>query len=113
MKTPRDAIRLVNSVALRYSEVEGEVKCPDYVAINALNVFCPLAYDVVVNNKDKFTFLGEDVIEPGARMDELKGFHGTWFTEIPKRDRSRVRALISVMFPALAGIMEALDNESA
>ncbi|MBN2208800.1 MAG: KAP family NTPase [Candidatus Coatesbacteria bacterium] len=111
INTPRDIIRLVNSVMLFYQEVRGEVKCPDYVAVKALNVFCPMAHDVVANNKEMFAFLKEDTLEPGIRMDELKRFHKPWLGRVDERDRTRVRRLISVMFPKLGAIMEGLSNE--
>jgi len=106
INTPRDIMRLVNSVMLFYQKVQDEVKCPDYVALNALNVFCPSVYEVIENNKEMFAFLPEDDLKPGIRMDELKRFHRTWLGRVDERDGKRVARLISVMFPKLGAIME-------
>ena len=111
INTPRDILRLVNSVALFYRDMQGEVKCTDYVALKALNVFCPSVYEVVEKNKDMFAFLEEDRLEPGTRVDELKRFHKTWLDLVPEKDRTRVRRLVSVMFPKLAPVLEAIDIE--
>ena len=111
INTPRDILRLVNSVALFYRDVQWEVKCPDYVALKALNVFCPSTYEVVEKNKDMFAFLEEDRLEPGGRMERLKRFHKGWLKRVPEKDRARVQRLVSVMFPKLAPVLEAIDIE--
>ena len=45
--TPRDIIRLTNTLSVTYPAVKGEVNPVDFIAVETLRVFCPLAYDII------------------------------------------------------------------
>src|SRR5262249_44031352 len=45
MNTPRDIVRLTNSLRVTYGAVRGEVNVADFIALEALRVFVPTVYD--------------------------------------------------------------------
>jgi len=54
LTTPRDATRLLNALRFTYPSVKTEVNLADFVAIEALRVFCPSVYELVRTNQEKF-----------------------------------------------------------
>ncbi|PJF29933.1 MAG: hypothetical protein CUN52_05840 [Phototrophicales bacterium] len=51
IKTPRDVLRLINTLSVTFPAVKEVVYPPDFVAIEALRVFMPEAYEVIRRNK--------------------------------------------------------------
>jgi predicted KAP-like P-loop ATPase len=44
VRKPRDIVRLVNALTVTFPAVKGEVNVVDFVALETLRVFCPVAY---------------------------------------------------------------------
>ena len=53
--TPRDIIRLTNTLSVTYPAVKGEVNPVDFIGVESLRVFCNPAYEMMRTNIDKFT----------------------------------------------------------
>ncbi len=51
IKIPRDVLRLINTLSVTFPAVKEVVYPPDFVAIEALRVFMPDAYEVIRRNK--------------------------------------------------------------
>lgn len=51
---PRDIVRIVNALSVTYPAVAGEVNPVDYVALEFLRLFEPLAYQVIRDNREMF-----------------------------------------------------------
>jgi len=51
INTPRDVLRLTNTLTVTFPAVKGMVYPPDFVTIEALRVFVPDAYEVIRRNK--------------------------------------------------------------
>lgn len=56
IKTPRDIVRLTNTLRVTYPVVKGEVNAADFLAIEVLRVFYPSVYDIVRKNSGAFTW---------------------------------------------------------
>lgn len=54
IRTPRDVIRLTNTLAVTYPPLRGEVNAVDFVGIETLRVFAPEVYDVIRRNTIAF-----------------------------------------------------------
>lgn len=57
MDTPRDIVRLTNSLRVTYGAVRGEVNVVDFVALEGLRVFEPQVYDSIRVRPDMFGVL--------------------------------------------------------
>lgn len=97
LTSPRAVNRLVNTFRVTYPAVRGEVNLADFVAIETLRVFCPLAYSTIRSNKSEFTTIETD----GKAQKE---FHDTWLSSLPERDRTTVKTVLMRIFPQLESI---------
>jgi len=94
--TPRDIIRLTNTLSVTYHAVKGEVNPVDFIAVETLRVFCPLAYDIIRKNRHAFAGHADT-----TDVDGLESFHNEWIEEVQKEDREPVKRLLMRIFPKL------------
>ncbi|MGQ0728479.1 KAP family P-loop NTPase fold protein [Acidovorax sp.] len=92
---PRDIVRVINTLAVTYPPVAGEVNPVDYIALEFLRVFQPLAYSTIRDNKEMFA----GVLAREGAQDRVKAFHQSWLASLNERDRAAVTALVKRMFP--------------
>lgn len=102
--TPRDVIRFTNTLYVTYAAVKGEVNLPDFVAVEALRIFCPQIYSVIRDNKDAFTGHSGRSGLLGRTAAELKPFHDTWLETVSEGDRDAVQHLAKALFPKLEAV---------
>ena len=105
--TPRDALRLANSVAAFYEHVRDEAIVSDYLAACALNVFCPLAFDLAARCPERF-----EATRPveGRVKTELIAFHSHWLQSVREKDGERLVKLLSEMYPHLQSVFEEIEH---
>lgn len=96
IRKPRDIIRLINALAVTYPPVAGEVNPVDYIALEFIRVFHPVAYGTIRDNKEMFAGV---IGHTGPARDTVKEFHQKWLGELDERDRSSVQALMERVFP--------------
>jgi predicted KAP-like P-loop ATPase len=101
IRTPRDVVRLTNTLAVTHSSVEGEVNLADFVAIETLRVFCPSFYDIVRRNPELFAGSAGSLDRPFGTTKGLKASYDSWFETTSEQDRSVVSQLILKLFPKL------------
>jgi len=111
IKTPRDVLRLTNSVAISYRYVQSERKCAEYVGFKTLSAFCPLVYRVVEDNQDMFAEPRNQDFQDQSKREAIVRFHKMWLKEIDEKKRKRVVGLLTVMFPVLESIFKGIDLE--
>jgi predicted KAP-like P-loop ATPase len=103
--TPRDIVRLTNTLRVTYPAVKGEVNAADFIAIEALRVFSPLVYDIVRKNSAAFTGRVDTAESFMLSMEEnFKTFHNSWLSQVQEKDRAAIRLLITRLFPRLRGV---------
>jgi predicted KAP-like P-loop ATPase len=102
LSTPRKVNLLTNTLIVTYPAVRGEVNSVDFIGIETLRIFCPEAYNMVRTYPDKFNGL-EWV---SHRIEQLRTFHLSWFSNIPEEDREAVKGLLSELFPKLQSVWE-------
>lgn len=99
--TPRDIVRLTNTLSITYPAVQGEVNAVDFIAIEVLRVFCHLAYDMIRKNPDEFAGHSDSGTSLHQRDTELNAFHEAWITQVLEVDREPVKKLLTRLFPKL------------
>lgn len=102
--TPRDVVRLANTLGITYPAVKGEVNPVDFIAIETLRVSCPPAYDAIRKNPEAFTGSSGSggLLEP--RAEDQGSLHEAWLSEVPEERREAVRRLIVHLFPKLEAV---------
>lgn len=100
---PRDIVRLVNALTVTYPAIKGEVNIVDFVALETLRVFSPVAYDVVRSNPEQFLSSVADRWGIEDTRAALRTYHDTWLETLGK-DRPRVQALLTRLFPRLESL---------
>jgi predicted KAP-like P-loop ATPase len=103
LKTPRHVIRLINALSLTLPPIIKEVNIADFVALETLRLFCPLAYDTIRREKDYFikTFKG---LGAGKTEEERrKQFHQGWLSQIDEMKREIVSNMVGTLFPEWGG----------
>jgi predicted KAP-like P-loop ATPase len=101
---PRDVVRFTNALSVTYPGVRGEVHAVDFMALEALRVFCPSAYDVVRTNPTKFAGALPSGDWGKSLRDEERQFHDAWLASIAQSHRASVRNTLFRLFPRLSGI---------
>ncbi|MEQ6360495.1 P-loop NTPase fold protein [Thermoanaerobacter thermohydrosulfuricus] len=104
--TIRDVKRLINALKLTYPSVKGEVNAVDFVAVEALRVFCPKVYYEIRSNPDMFYGSTYSFIQNST--DVLKQFYEKWLTslEIPENLKENVKSLLMRLFPKLEKVFK-------
>jgi len=105
--TPRNIVRLINTLRVTYPIVKGEVNAVDFIAIETLRVFCPLIYDIIRHNHELFIgYMGYLTSSSFFAAEERKGFHNSWIQQVNEKDVRAVQSLLIEMFPTLKAVME-------
>lgn len=103
--TPRDAIRLANTLFVTYPSLRKEVNAVDFIAIETLRVFAPSVYEIIRNNPDSFAGHTSDTVLEGKREDELRAFHDSWMKQGDYRDKEKpIKQLVSRLFPKVQAV---------
>ena len=101
ISTPRDIVRLTNSLRVTYPAVQGEVDPVDFIAIETLRVFCPTAYEAVRSMPHEFA----GTISSSDRksiFEESKPIHDSWIEQLPEHQQEPVKRLLKRIFPKFA-----------
>lgn len=96
IRKPRDIIRLINTLAVTYPPVAGEVNPVDYIALESIRVFQPVAYGTIRDNKEMFIGV---IGHADPARNTVQEFHKKWLGELDERNRSSVQALMERLFP--------------
>ncbi|WP_081723087.1 KAP family NTPase [Thermoanaerobacter thermocopriae] len=107
--TIRDVKRLINALKLTYPSVKGEVNAVDFIAVEALRIFCPKVYHIIRSNPDMFCGSTYSSVQNSA--DSLKQFHENWLTslEIPENFKKNVQKLLIRLFPKLEKVFSSVS----
>ena len=102
LTTPRHIIRLMNSLTVTFSMVDGEVNPIDFIAIETLRLFCPDIYDLIRKNKHEFVSNSISGNLPGSEAQS--GFHSAWLGQVPLQNQSATKRIVQGLFPSLNSV---------
>jgi predicted KAP-like P-loop ATPase len=100
INTPRDIVRLINGLSITYPPVKGEVNPIDFIAIESIRIFLPIAYEIVRKNPEYFA----GYIEMGpysSGRGSIDAFHENWIKQLPEKDREPIKQLLKRLFPKI------------
>lgn len=106
LETPRDVVRFANTLTVTFPAVAGEVNPADFIAVEALRMFCPAAYETIRANPDMFTgHVAGEFRRPGR--DELLRFHDAWLGRLREKglpSEESIKAVLQRLFPKLQSV---------
>lgn len=103
LKTPRDVIRLANTLSITITPIKSDVFLPDFVSLEALRVFRPAVYRAIRQNKSAILNAGEN-----DRYDQ-RDARSTQYTSMllgsePEEDHGQLREALMRLFPQLQNV---------
>jgi len=105
ISTPRDVVRLTNTLSVTYPHVKGEVNPVDFIAVEALRVFRSAVYDIIRKNRDEFAgYLDGGWPNPVATTETARSFHSSWMDQLPAEEQEAIKALLKHLFPKLESL---------
>jgi predicted KAP-like P-loop ATPase len=103
IRTPRDIVRLTNTLSITFPAVKGEVNPVDFIAIEVLRIFLPIVYEVIRRNgRYFFGHSGNDGLRHDT--DALKAFHEKWLESVPVELQEVVKDLLKRLFPKIEAV---------
>ncbi|MDN7917342.1 KAP family P-loop NTPase fold protein [Burkholderia gladioli] len=100
IKTPRDALRIINSILVIYPGLQGEVNIVDFVAIECIRILTPMLYTTIRDNKKNFVDLTPDTGPDGRE----RAFHENWLNSVAPEQQETIKKLIGRIFPRTQAI---------
>ena len=94
--TPRDLVRLSNSMAVSWPAVSGEVNIEDYVALETMKLFEPKLYNAVRLNKGLVCGSESGYNNKNKQEQELEAF----LDRLPENRRERAKIVLKRLFPS-------------
>jgi len=104
LKTPRDVVRLTNTLSITYPPVAGEVHYCDFIAIESIRVFEPEVYDFIRRNKDLFSGVASDSVNSQVERDSNKELLQELILKSTSITSSDIKTLLERMFPKVESI---------
>ena len=104
VSTPRDVVRLLNTLKVTYPAVDGEVNIADFIAMESIRVFHPSVYDHVRKNRDQFAGAIGPYADSARATDRLREFHKRWMSEVGISVDSTIIKLLGHLFPKLENL---------
>lgn len=102
IRTPRDVVRLINTLSVTYAAVVGEVNPVDFIAIESIRVFLPSVYAAIRDNEEKF--VGYRPVDEHNEKQAAIAFHDAWLSTVPDELRASIKDLVRRLFPKLESI---------
>jgi len=100
IKTPRDVLRILNSLRVTWPAVKGEVHPADFLCIETLRIQRSELYRTLRSNEGRLTGT-EEGTSPMAEEPSRKQYDGIFLEQEPPSERERLRRGLMRLFPAL------------
>lgn len=103
VKKPRDIVRILNAISVVYPSLAGEVNPVDFIALEFLRIFEPVAYGTIRDGKDFFC-------GPATQVDYKKAaekaYFEKWRDSLPEGSREWLTSLVGRLFPKVAHVLQ-------
>ncbi|MDP9812617.1 putative KAP-like P-loop ATPase [Rhizobium tibeticum] len=102
IRTPRDVVRLSNTIKVSWPAVKENVDRADFLAIESLRLFVPEVHQAIRNHGNMLVGLQTD---RNHNQQELKAeYESTFLDALPSRRREQVKIALRRLFPRLDSI---------
>lgn len=110
LKTMRDVKRLLNTLAVDYPLVRGEVNPQDFIALETIRTFVPSLYYTIRANPEMFAGHSDISLIAVSGCEKLRAFHQQLLNSLPEQDREYLKNILRRLFPKLEGIEGIFGN---
>jgi predicted KAP-like P-loop ATPase len=111
ISTPRDIVRLTNTLSITYPLVKGEVNPIDFIALESIKIFCPIVYSSISNESRMFIgVIDESGFRGTPSLEDHKSFLNLLFEKVDDKIKEPIKRLLNLMFPKLQKIYS--DNKN-
>ncbi|NIZ09824.1 P-loop NTPase fold protein [Pseudooceanicola sp. HF7] len=103
LKTPRDVLRLANTLSITITPIKSDVFLPDFVSLETLRVFRPAVYKAIRQNKSAILNAGQN-----DRYDQRDARSAQYASMLlgsePEEDHGQLREALMRLFPQLQNV---------
>ncbi|WP_170329780.1 KAP family P-loop NTPase fold protein [Ruegeria arenilitoris] len=103
LKTPRDVLRLANTLSITITPIKSDVFFPDFVSLETLRVFRPGVYRAIRQNKSVILNAGQN-----DRYDQRDALSAQYTSMLlssePEEDHGQLRQALMRLFPQLQNV---------
>jgi predicted KAP-like P-loop ATPase len=103
IKTPRDLIRLTNTLSVTWPAVGGEVDRADFIGLETLRLLRPTLYRALRANKERLCGSGNSLGRRSSK-DEHGDYVKALFGLSEQQDQERLRRALMRLFPRLESV---------
>jgi predicted KAP-like P-loop ATPase len=103
LRTPRDVLRLANTLSITVTPVKNDVFLPDFVSLETFRVFRPSVYRAIRSNKSAILNSGQSG-RHDQREDRAQKYATMLFGSEPQADHARLRGALMRLFPQLQNV---------
>ncbi|GAA0819268.1 KAP family P-loop domain protein [Colwellia asteriadis] len=104
LTTPRDVVRLTNTLSITYPPVAGEVSYCDFIAIESIRVFEPEIYDFIRRNEHLFSGVVSESRNSQVERESNQKLLQEVFTKAKNTTHVNIKAFLERMFPKVESI---------
>jgi predicted KAP-like P-loop ATPase len=103
LKTPRDLVRLTNTLSVTWPAVGHEVDRADFIAVETLRLLRPNVYRAIRANKDRLCGVGG--ARPGILLrDQADEYDHLFLASSESEEHDRLRRALKRLFPLLEAV---------
>jgi predicted KAP-like P-loop ATPase len=110
IRTPRDLIRLTNTLSVTWPAVGSEVDRADFVGLEILRLFRPAVYRNLKNSKGHVCGTGDRYDRSGRDLESE--MDAQLLGSIPDRDKERAKRSLMRLFPRLESVWSNLSYDA-
>lgn len=103
IRTPRDVIRMANSLSVTWPAIGTEIDCADFVGIETLRLLQPTVYRAIRSNKDRLTG-GSDTGTSRHAPEQKSNYENVLLAGVAQNDRERLKRALKRLFPRLDSV---------
>ena len=103
LRTPRDILRLFNSLSVSMAGIAENVHFMDFVCLEVLRLFHPKIYQAIRDNRNAFLHANEQ--RPALQDNRFVGFHDKLLESMPENEQEGMKRILFYLFPNLETFM--------
>jgi predicted KAP-like P-loop ATPase len=103
IRTPRDLIRVTNSLAVTWPAVGNDVDRADFIGLEVLRLLRPVVYRALRSNKEWLTMTTGQLSR--WTQEQRNQIDKTLLPNVAEADRERLRQALMRLFPPLASVL--------
>lgn len=112
LKTPRDVLRLANTLSITLTPIKRDVFLPDFVSLETLRVFRPAVYRAIRSNKSAILNAGQSG-RYDQREERSQQYTLMLLNSEPEADHQRLHETLMRLFPQLQNIFANIQSSGS